>query len=210
MSNETNVAANETNVAAEPTKPAFVPTSETLTKLQSDFKTAWMGLSTITDPMSVEFKNGQLDLMKIQAAIGAETAALNKAESDRILDEQRNERIQLNRKQFVAYDVLLAVKANKKATPDELSKAQSDFETAQTLVDNELITRFAKSKPATAAASDGTAPAGRNTESKAAILELARAGKTLTEITAAGYPRSTVWHTTNNAKIAGETFPNIK
>lgn len=183
-----------------------VLTSEKLVALKEAMKAAWKAQNAFEDPFDPKAKDAKLAFLKAEGEVKSEESALQKAENDAKLQEAKNARIALNAAQFTAYDALNAVKANKKATPEDLAAAQSAFDTAREAVENELLAKYAGSKPAKT--TDGGETTVRDTESKEAILALARAGKTQKEIVEAGHARSTVWHTINKAKIAGETFQN--
>lgn len=183
-------------------------TSEKLTELEAAHAAAWAVMITMKDPKAQETKDAKLAVWKIEGEIKAEEARLNKEAQDAKLTEARNARLSLNQNQLDAYAALLAVKADKKATPEQVQTAQTAFDTAKEAVDNELLAKYASSSPAKKSSSTDTGTTSEKSANKAAILELARAGKTKKEIEDAGYKRSTVWHTINDAKIAGETFPN--
>lgn len=190
--------SNETNVATPVAKPEL--TSPKLVELKAAMKAAWKAQNAFEDPFDKAAKDAKLAFLKAEGEVKAEELALQKAAKDAEIAEQRNQRIALNSAQFTAYDAMLSVNADKKATQEQKDAAKSAFETAREQVENELLAKFAGSKPA-AASSNGEST-GRNTESKAAILEMYHAGKTHAEIAEAGYPPSTVWHTINNFKKA--------
>lgn len=174
-------------------------TSDKLTELKAKYATAWQEMVKMTDPFSKETKDAKLALWKIDGEIKAEEQNLQKAANDAKLAEMRNQRIQLR----VAYKAAVLANTGKGA-----NQATADAEkAAEEVLDNELLAKYAASKSSKPKADGETADSGKSSENKAAILELARAGKTQKEIIEAGYARSTVWHTINKAKIAGETFP---
>lgn len=189
-----------TNVAE-----ATQPTSEKLQALQIAAKAAWAEMLTHTDPMTKAAKDAKLAVLKLDGEMNAEIAAIAKAANEAKIAEARNERIALVSRLLESQIALLQLPKN--ATAEAKATAESNLATARETVENELLAKFAGSKPAKATA-NGEATAngtGRNTESKAAILELYHAGKSHAEIEAAGYPRSTVWHTINNFKKANAT-----
>lgn len=186
---------NETNVAEVAT-----PTSEKITALTLAYQTAWSEMLKHTNPLSKEAKDAKLAVLKIEGEMKAEEMAIAKAANDAKIAEARNARIALNTTQLSAY--LALVNAPKNVTAEAKAALQSAFDTAREAVENELLAKFASSKPAKAA-TDGEAKSnGRDTESKAAILEMFHAGKSQKEIVDAGHARSTVWHTINNYKKA--------
>lgn len=195
-------------VTAAAIPPVVKPelTSEKLVALKAAATIAWNEISKYTDPFSTEAKNAKLAFLKAEGEMNAEIAALNKAEADAKIQEARNERLKLVENLLTAHSAVLG--APKTATAETKAALQSTFDTAKEAVSNELLAKFAGSKPAKAATDGVTAGTGRDTVGKAEILELARSGKTNAEIVALGHARSTVWHTINNAKKAGETFPN--
>ncbi len=189
------------------TSTATVPTpltSELLVKLRADKKALWQEMLKFDDPDTDEAKNASLAVHKKQGEINAEEANLRKIANDAEIAAKRNERLKLAQNLIDA--VTAKVTAPKNTTPDKMAELDSAVSTAREIVENELLAKFAASKPAKVTA-PGETPA-KTSDNKDAILEMARAGKTQKEIIEAGYKRSTVWHTVNNAKIAGETFQN--
>lgn len=196
---------------AEATATAAVkaePTSEKLVALKQAMKEKWSIARQIEDPFSDEAKAANMEVFKLKGEIAAEIAAIIAAENAAKIAEARNARLALNKNQLDLFASLLAVKADKRATAETVAAAQTAFDTAKELVDNELLAKYASSRPAKAAVSSDGATTAKTSANKDAILELARAGKSHKEIEAEGHKRSTVWHTINNAKKAGETFPN--
>ena len=189
---------------ATSTAPVQPLTSELLVKLRAEKKTLWQEMLKFDDPDTDEAKNASLAVHKKQGEINAEEANLRKIENDAKITAARNERLKLAQNLIDA--VTAKVSAPKNTTPDKMAELDGAVSTAREIVENELLAKFAASKPAKVAA-DGATPT-KGDDNKSAILELARAGKSQKEIIEAGYKRSTVWHTINNAKIAGETFPN--
>ncbi len=184
-----------------------VLTSELLEKLKAEHKALWAELIKHEDPDSEEAKDASLAVFKKKGEIKAEEANLLKIENEAKQTAARNERLKFAQDLIDA--VTAKVSAPKNTSADKMAELESAVATAKEKVENELLAKFAGSKPAkTAAATDGTAKVSEGGANKEAILELARAGKTQKEIIEAGYKRSTVWHTVNNAKIAGESFTN--
>lgn len=180
-------------------------TSEKLDQLNVAYATAWEKMITFKDPRAVETKNAKLEVFRIEGEIKAEELALQKAVNDAKIAEQRNLRLKLNSNQLDAYAALIAIKADKKATAEAVQAAQTAFDTAKELVDNELLAKYAASKSAKPKADGETAETDKSSETKAAILEMFNAGKTHAEIEAAGYARSTVWHVIDKFKKANAT-----
>lgn len=181
-------------------------TSPLLTELKAKYVTAWQTQAKFTDPFSQEAKDAKMAAFKIEGEIAAEMANLNKAAKDAQIAEQRNERLKLVAALLDAQKAILT--APKNTAADKMAELQTTFDTAKEVVDNELLAKFAHSRPAKAKVEGETSKTTEGGANKEAILEMARAGKTQKEIIEAGYKRSTVWHTINNAKIAGETFAN--
>ena len=180
-------------------------TSETLVKLRNEKKALWAEMVKHEDPDTDEAKNASLAVHKKQGEINAEEANLRKIASDAEITAKRNERLKLAQNLIDAVTAKLTAPKNTPA--DKMAEFDGAIATAREIVENELLAKFAASKPAKVAA-DGATPKSDGGANKEAILELARSGKTQKEIIEAGYKRSTVWHTVNNAKIAGETFAN--
>jgi hypothetical protein len=200
-----NAATGEPATGATNNDAAPAPlTSETLAKLQADYKTAWSEMIKISDPMSKEAKDAKLALWKIEGEIKNEEARLNKQRQDAILAEKRNERLALNSAQLEAHAALLALQADKKAKPDDVQAALDRFNAAKEVVDNELLAKYAASSSARKPKTDGdkTAASSNGNANTAAIVELYLQGKTHKEIEELGYKRSTVWHAINNYKKA--------
>lgn len=185
------------------TSTAPVLTSEKLTELNKAYLVAWSEMLKYPDPMSKEAKDAKLAVWKIEGEIKQENVNLDNAAKAAKTAEMRNQRLKLNQTQLDALTALLAVKSDKKATPESVQTAQTAFDTAKEAVDNELLAKYAGSKSAkTATPSDNGTESKEASANKAAILELYAQGKTHKEIEEAGYKRSTVWHTINNFKKA--------
>lgn len=178
-------------------------TSEKLTELKASRKAAWSEMLKHEDPDTAEALAAKQAVWKIDGEIAAEKQNLQKAANDAKLAEARKERLQLNENQFVAYDNLNRIKADKKSTPEAIAEAQTAFDTAKELVNNELLSKFGAAKKATTP-KDGEQSSETKSANKAAILELYKAGKSHAEIEAEGYARSTVWHVIDKAIKAGE------
>ena len=192
---------NENTNAATATAPTPAPlTSEKLQSLQNDYRKQWAEVTKISDPFSPEAQAANMALWKIQGEIKAEQAALNKAAADAKISEMRNERLKLVANLLDAHAANLAVHADKKATPEAKAEAETKFAEAKQVVENELLAKFAGSKPAKTA--DGEAKARRNSGNSAEIVEMYLNGKTHAEIESAGYARSTVWHAIDKYKKA--------
>jgi len=177
-------------------------TSDKLTELKASRKAAWAEMLKHEDPDTAEALAAKQAVWKIDGEIAAEKQAMKKAVNDAKIQEARNERLKMNENQFTAYDALKAILADKKATDEQKAAAQTAFDTAKELVNNALLGSMA-AKPK-AAKTDGEQSEGSKSEQKAAILELYKAGKKHSEIEAAGYARSTVWHVIDKAIKAGE------
>lgn len=183
-----------------------VPTSEKLVALKAERKTLWAEMLKHEDPDTQEAKDANLAVWKKDGEIKAEMAAISKAENDAKILEARNERLKLAQNLI---DAVIARHTAAKNTPaDKLAELDGVIATAREIVENELLAKFAGSKPAKVVTSDDGTVKTSGGENKEAILALARSGSNHKDIEAAGYKRSTVWHTINNAKKAGETFPN--
>lgn len=177
-------------------------TSPELDKLKTDYGIAWAEMLKHTDPFSEDTKNARLAVWKIDGEIKNEQARLLKVEADAKLTELRNERLKLNQIQLDAYSALIAVRADKKATPDALAAAELAFNTAKEAVDNELLAKYASSSPAKKSVATTEGSDSGSDSDKAKIIELHLAGKTAKEIEAAGFARSTVWHAIDKHKKA--------
>lgn len=177
-------------------------TSEKLEALKSDYAKAWAEMAKFTDPFSKEAKDAKLAAWKIEGEMKAEEAAIVKSANDAKIAEARNLRLQLNQNQLTAFEALLTIKADKKADAAKVAELQVAFDTAKEAVDNELLAKYAGSKPAKVAADGAVKDAGEKGKDAAAIVELYLQGKTHKDIEALGYARSTVWHAINNYKKA--------
>lgn len=181
-------------------------TSPLLVELRAKYVAAWQEQSKHVDPFSQGAKDAKMTAFKIEGEIAAEMARLNKEANDAKIAELRNERLKLVANLLDAQKAILT--SPKNTTPAAMAELQTAFETAQEIVNNELLAKYAASRPAKAKVEGETSTKTEGGANKEAILEMARSGKTQKEIIEAGYKRSTVWHTVNNAKIAGETFAN--
>lgn len=178
-------------------------TSQALTALKATRKAAWAEMLKHEDPDTAEALAAKQAVWKIDGEIAAEKQNLQKAVSDAKVAELRKERLQLNENQFVTYDALKAILADKKATPEAIAEKQNAFDTAKELVNNELLSKFGKA--ATVKKADGEATEGSKSEAKAAILAAYVAGRTHAQIESDGIaPRSTVWHVIDKAIKTGE------
>lgn len=166
------------------------PQSELLTKLKSDKKAAWAEMRKFEDPDAPEAVEAKLAVYKIDQDIKAEIASLRKIEADAKIAEQRNARVAL----VDNYDA--AVLALTNAKKDDKPAAQDEVNTAREVIVNELLARYATSKPATG----GTATtSGTKGATSKAIVELYIANKAggmndtenKKAIEAAGYSRGT-------------------
>lgn len=179
---------------------------KTLNDLNNEYKTLWGEMLKFTDPTTKEAKDAKLAVWKKEGEIKAEEARLAKLENDAKIAEARNARLSLNSNQLAAYANLIALRNDKKADPAKVAEAETAFNTAKELVDNELLAKYAGSKPAKKSDSseNGTAETSGG-KHKDEILALYRNGKKHGEIEIElNVPRSTVWHTINNAIKAGE------
>lgn len=182
-----------------------VAISAKLDELKSKYAEAWAKMIAVTDPTSQEAIDAKMAVWKLDGEINAEKAEIKKAENEAKVAEMRNERLALNKAQFTAYDALLAVKFDKKAKPEDVSAAETAFNTAKELVDNELLAKYASSSAGrkSVAKTDGASEQSASGEHKAKIIEMFLAGKSHKDIQdETGIPRSTVWHTINNYKKA--------
>lgn len=177
-------------------------TSEKLTKLTADYSSAWAEMLKCSDPLSEAAKNAKLALYKIEAEINAEKSALTKAENERKLDEMRNERLKLNETQLKCFESFILAKSDKKLPAEKLAEIEAKFFEAKNVIDNELLARFASSTPGKKSVKNEGG--GSQSEKSAQILQMYEAKKSHAEIEAeTGVPRSTIWHTINNAIKAG-------
>ena len=189
---------NESNVQTAAPKPA--PTSPKLEELKKAYLEAYVKRNSFADPFTEEAKAANLAVWKIEGEMKAETAEITKRENEAKLQELRNERLKLNSNMLDAYKAFIT--APKNTAADKLAELESAFNTAKELVDNELLAKYASSKPAKKA-ENGETSSAETSASKDAIIEAYRAGKSHKDIEAMGYARSTVWHTINNAIKAG-------
>lgn len=166
-------------------------TSDKLTALKAEYSAAWQKVISCTDPFAPETKDAKLALYKIENEMKAEQAGLQKAANDAKIAEARNQRIALNTAQLDAHTALLAVKADKKAKPEDVTAAENAFNTAKEAVENELLAKFAGSKPAKVT-SDGSAKTSGGSSKTDEIFALFDSGKTYDEIISAGYADGTI------------------
>jgi len=194
---------------ADTSAPVITP-AEKLAQLKGQQVAAWQEMIKFPDPTTKEAKDARLSYFKIEGEIKAVETQIAKAENDAKIAEARNARLTLNQTQLDAYAALLAERGKKSPDAAKLTELETAFNTAKEVVDNELLAKYAASKPAkvTVSSENGQSNSSDKSGNKAAILELARAGKSHKEIEAEGFKRSTIWHAINDAKIAGETFPN--
>ena len=179
--------------------------SEKLTQLRADKKAAWEALNnqnpeagTVYEFDSPEWLKQSMEVFRIGKLIDGEIAALKQAEVDAELSVKRSERVALNTAQLAAYDAMLAVNADKKATQEAKYAAAETFRIAKEVVDNELLAKYASAKSVTTTAT--STGGGERGATGAKILERLRAhiaeGKTSTDavksVIAEGFSRGTV------------------
>lgn len=188
---------NVTETATAPA-PAQKPMSEKLNELRAAYKAAYDKARQIEDPFSPEAQTANMELWKIQGEIKKEEAAILKAAAEAKIAEMRNARLALVSNLLEAQKAVLSLP--KSATAEQRNDVENKLAEAKQVVENELLAKFAASKPAKSEASGEKAE--RNSGNTAAIIELYLSGKTHSEIEAEGYARSTVWHAINNYKKA--------
>lgn len=179
------------------------PTSEKLTEIRGKMGTAWAEVLKFPDPMSKESKDARMAYFQLEQDEKAEIAGINKAANDAKLAEARSERLKLNSDMLAAYAILLQLP--KTATEVDKTAAKESFDKAKEIVDNELLAKYATSRPArstaTTAAADGQTVTAKSAD-RQEIVALYLQGKTHKDIEAAGFKRSTVWHAINDYKKA--------
>lgn len=181
------------------------PTSPKLDELKKAYAAAWQAMIGITEPLIPAARDAKLAVWKIDGEMKAEVANIEKAANEAKLLELRNERLKLNQVQLDAYYAFMTAKADKKADPAKVAELEAAYTTAREAVDNELLAKYAHSKPAKKADSpDAVASDGEPSANKQAIIDLYRGGKSHKEIEDAGYKRSTVWHVIDKAIKSGE------
>lgn len=175
--------------------------SPALQTLKAEKKALWAELIKHEDPDTKEALDAKMNVWKKDGEIKAEIQRLEKEAADQKIAEQRNIRLGLNTAQLNAYDNLNKVRADKKSTPEQISAAQTAFDTAKELVDNELLAKYAKSSPAKA---DGAAKAEKGekgAKTDEVCFPLFAEGKTAKEVEEiTGIPRSTVWFSSDRYK----------
>lgn len=178
-----------------------IPTSPKLTELQATRKAQFAAMQKL-DPDSADAEAALAEVIKTDGLIKVEKAAIVKAENDAVNAEKRNARLALVGNMISAYDAKLAVDADKKATPEAKQEAADKYDEARKVVENELLARYATSKPASTSGGDGVTKNGNTALILEAHLSNVAAGMTdaasRKALEDAGYKRSTVWHTVNN------------
>lgn len=185
------------------TKVVLMLKSDKLDVLKVLYQEAWQKMLNCTDPFAPETKDAKLAVWKIEGEIKAEETAIQKALNDAKIEEQRNQRLALNSNQLAAYAALLVERAKKSPDAAKVAELQVAFDISKEAVDNELLAKYAASRPAKKAPESASGETTTGTAANtAAIIELYLAGKTHREIEDAGFKRSTVWHAINNYKKA--------
>lgn len=174
--------------------------SPKLIELKAAVQTAYTEMLKHTDYLAIETKNAKLALYKAESDMNAEIAALNKAANDAKIAEARNQRLALVSNLLAAH---LAFKtAPKTSKPEQLAELETAFNTANEAVQNELLAKYATSKPASSTNGDG-GKSSANTD--AVCWPLFAAGKSNKEVeTETGIPRSTVWFSSDRYKKANQ------
>ena len=131
------------NVAAQIEK---VYVSDKLTALKAEGAEIWAKLTTCQYG-SKEALEANIAMAKNNQAQQAEIAALKKEEQDAIVAAKRNERVALVDTLVGAALNNATVQADKKATAEDKADAADKFAVAREVVVNELLARYAASKP---------------------------------------------------------------
>ena len=191
--NEVNTGA--ANVAAQAEK---VYTSDKLTALQAEGAEIWAKLTTCQYG-SKEALEANIAMAKNNQAQQNEIAALKKAEQDEILAAKRNERVALVDKLLECHTAYNMVNADKKASAEDKNAAADAFNAAREVVVNEVLAKYAASKPSKPA-TEGVAPTGGSRgktgeEIRSLFIANRQTGMSDTDnvkaIIAAGYSRGT-------------------
>lgn len=190
----------EPNTNGTTTAPAAE--KPTIEQLKASGIAAWQEVIKHPDPFTDEAKAASMAYSKIQGEIKSAELAQAKVAAEAEMTEKRNARLALTKTLLDAHKALLAAVNDKKADPAKIAELQTAFDTAQEVVNNELLAKFAASRPAKVT-SDKTSSNGTDgSDNSAAIVELHIAGKSQKEIEEMGYKRSTVWHAINKYKKA--------
>lgn len=146
-------------------------TSEQLLKIRADIDAALDAQSKLTDRKARLDAN--IEIYKLQNLEKAEMANIARAENEKVVIEKRNERLKIADTLIDFHAAMLALKADKKALPADVTAAEEAFKTQLETVKNELLGKYANSTPAKpAAATNGDAkPAGSRGATGAAIRE---------------------------------------
>lgn len=202
------IETGNATVATPP--PAKVYSSDKLTELKNAKKEAWEKFQK-QEFDTPAWHEAQLDVYKIGKQIDGEIALLKKAELDAEIAEKRNVRIALVDNYDTAVLALSGLPKN--ATQEAKDAATTAVKAAREIIVNELLARYATSKPATAtngtptnATAGGRGATGEEIKSK--LLAYIAAGKTNTDavksVIAEGFSRGTTGAVMTAMKKAGE------
>lgn len=184
--------------AAEAKVVPIEPQSEKLSELRAK-RLEFKKLARTFEPDSAEEEAALLEAYKIDQLIKVEINAINAEAAKQKLEIARNERIAL----FT--NVLVALFAGNSAALEAQIATLSEedktaFDTASEVVKNELLTKYATSKPAAAkTAGTDAKPSQGVTKSEIVDLHIANVAAGMTDsesrkaLEAAGHKRSTVW-----------------
>lgn len=160
----------EQNTGTTPTTQPL-PTSAKLVELQTAFAAKFAGLAGLTT--MAEQQSAMLETFKIQKEIDAEIANIKTQERQAELEKQRNARIELVTNLETTLTAKLKVDAEKKSSDEERNAANDAYLAAREIVTNELLARYATSKPAAKTAGDASdKPAGERGKTGAEIIAL--------------------------------------
>lgn len=191
---ETTVPAN---VAPAPAKMAE-PTSDKLTELRAT-ELHHKQLARTFEIGSDEEEAALMEAYKTKQLIKAEIANIANEAAKLALDAARNERVKLLDNVLDAYAMYISDTTNE--------AAKSDYEAKREIVANELLAKYATSKPATAKLTNTNHRMGSGdgaTKDDIVALHIANVASGMDDsasrksLEAAGHKRSTVWHAVNN------------
>ena len=174
---------------------APVLTSEKLTELKATRKTMCNEMRKIEDSESKDFLDAKLAIFKIDGEIKAEEAGILKAQNDAKIAEMRNERLKLS----ANYKAAILANTGKGANA-ETAAAEAN---AMEILNNELLAKYAGSRPAKVATGETSEKSGKSSNVDATCFPLFAAGKSCKEVeTETGIARSTVWFSSDRYKKA--------
>lgn len=160
-----NVAeTTPTDTTAAQTATVAEPQSEKLTALNQELSDKWALMLTFK-PGTKEARDANLEVYKVQKNIDAEIANIKQAENQKVLDEQRNQRVAMYDESIVSFGRAAGL------SEEQIAEAQKNesYKALRENCVNALLAKYAASKPTGTIGGNGQTSAPKGATSKAII-----------------------------------------